>query len=317
MVRDPGSHLAELKPTLITDQGLNDESYSDGDELENMVLELLRGDDPAGRIGELLAGNPPWPIYYHFTPVRHNLLSWFPFRSGASLLEVGSGMGALTGLFCRKVDQVTAVELTARRAAITAWRHRDRENLTAIAGNIDSISLDGQFDYVTAIGVLEYAGKYSASDNPFRDFLTRLRSFIKPGGTLILAIENKFGFKYWSGAREDHTGRLFESLEGYPYQQDIQTFSRGELEALLEAAGFPRTEFYYPQPDFKLPREIFSDSYPPTPAHGIRPGLLPYVDHSQKREYLFNEQLVMDNVIADGGFPFFANSFLVFAGGSS
>lgn len=314
MIIRSGSRLAELKPTLITEQGLNDGSYSDGEELEGMILELLLGDDAAGRIGELLAGNPSWPVYYHFTPVRQNLLSWYPFRADGSLLEVGSGMGALTGLFCEKLAQVTAVELTSRRAEITAWRHRERENLTAIAGNIDGIDLDDRFDYVTSIGVLEYAGKYSASDNPFRDFLARLKSFLRPGGTLVLALENKFGFKYWSGAREDHTGRLFESLEGYPYQDDVRTFSRGELEELLEEAGFPRTEFYYPQPDFKLPREIFSDRYLPTPRHGIRPGLLPYVDHSQDREHLFNEQLVMDNIIADGAFPFFANSFLVFAG---
>lgn len=309
--------MAELKPKLITESAPEDGSYSDGDELEDMVLELLREDDAAGRIGELLDGNPSWPIYYHFTPVRHNLLSWFPFDSSASLLEVGSGMGALTGLFCERVARVTAVELTARRASITAWRHRERDNLTAIAGNIDALGLDEKFDYVTSIGVLEYAGRYSDSGRPFHDFLERLGSLLKPGGSLLLAVENKFGFKYWSGAREDHTGRLFESLEGYPYQKDVQTFGRRELEELLRDAGFPRAEFYYPLPDFKLPREIFSDRYLPAAAHGIRPGLLPYIDHSQEREHLFNEQLVMDAIIAEGSFPFFANSFLVLAGGAS
>ncbi|RJQ45062.1 MAG: class I SAM-dependent methyltransferase [Gaiellales bacterium] len=307
--------MTELKPNLVTGKEDAAGAYSDGDELEEMLLELLRQEDAPARIEELLAGEPSWPFYYHFTPVRRNLLDWFPFREGASLLEVGCGMGALTGLFCERVARVTAVELTARRARITAWRHRERENLTAIAGNIDGVDLGERFDYVTSIGVLEYAGRYSPSDNPFRDFLRRLGSFLKPGGQLLLAIENRFGFKYWSGAREDHTGRLFESLEGYPGQKDVQTFGRAGLEKLLEEAGFPLTEFYYPVPDFKLPREVFSDRYLPTPGHGIRPGMFPYVDHSQEREHLFNEQLVMDALVAEGTFPFFANSFLVVAGG--
>lgn len=307
--------MARFKPKLMTDQGDTSGAYSDGDELERMILELLQGEDATARIEDMLTGQPSWPVYYHFTPVRRNLLSWFGFRNDAALLEVGCGMGALTGLFCDRVARVTAVELTARRTEITAWRHRDRANLTAVAGNIADLEIEGGFDYVTAIGVLEYAGRYSESDNPFRDFLARLRSFLKPGGSLLLAIENKLGFKYWSGAREDHTGRLFESLEGYPYQKDVQTFSRRELESLLGDAGFEKTEFFYPVPDFKLPREIFSDAYPPTPGHGIRPGMFPYTDLSQERELLFNEQLVMDSIIAEGAFPLFANSFLVVAGG--
>lgn len=304
--------MGELRPRLIIEGADDGPAYSDGDELERMLLETVQADDAADRIETLLGGEPSWPLYYHFTPVRHNLLSWYPFRDDTSLLEVGSGMGALTGLFCDRVAAVTAVELTARRASITAWRHRDRDNLTAIAGNIDAIDPGDGFDYVTSIGVLEYAGRYSGSDNPFRDFLVRLRSFLKEDGMLVLAIENKFGFKYWSGAREDHSGRLFESLEGYPFQKEVQTFSRRELETLLIEAGFGNARFYYPLPDFKLPREIFSDDYLPAPGHGIRPGLLPYIDHSQPREHLFNEQLVMDAVVADGSFPFFANSFLVF-----
>lgn len=274
---------------------------------------MVRSDDAPARIERVMASGPFWPMLYHFSPIRENLLNWYPFRNGASLLEVGSGMGALTGLFCRRVARVTAVELTARRATITAYRNHEHENLTAIAGNIDDIELDGAYDYVTSIGVLEYAGRYEDADDPYHAFLERLRSLLSPGGTLILAIENRFGLKYWSGAREDHSGEPYQSLEGCYGRDGIQTFSRNGLESLLQRAGFESMDFFYPVPDFKLPQEIFSDTYLPTLNHNIRPGIYPYADHSQPREHLFNERLVSDSIVAEGVFPFFANSFLVFA----
>ena len=30
-----------------------------------------------------------------------------------------------------------------------------------------------------------------------------------------MAIENKLGLKYWSGCKEDHTGRYFEGVSKY------------------------------------------------------------------------------------------------------
>jgi SAM-dependent methyltransferase len=303
----------DLKPELILAEDAGDPRYSDGDDLEDSLLEIVQGDDAPARIEEMIRSGPPWPVLYHFSPIRENLLDWYPFRPEASLLEVGSGMGALTGLFCRKVKRVTAVELTARRATITAYRHHDRENLRVIAGNIDGIGSGEGYDYVTSIGVLEYAGRYDDTRDPFASFLMRLRSFLAPEGVLILAIENRFGLKYWSGAREDHSGEPYQSLEGYYRKDDVRTFSRKGLEALLMRAGFGGTEFYYPVPDFKLPQEIFSDTYPPTMDHNIRAGAFPYADHSQPREYLFNERLVSDSIISEDSFPFFANSFLVFA----
>ena len=37
--------------------------------------------------------------------------------------------------------------------------------------------------------------------NPFENFLKKIKSLLKPDGKLIVAIENKYGLKYWCGAR--------------------------------------------------------------------------------------------------------------------
>ncbi|MBY0346485.1 MAG: class I SAM-dependent methyltransferase, partial [Neisseriaceae bacterium] len=165
-----------------------------------------------------------------------------------------------------------------------------------------------KFDYVTLIGVLEYAGKFTEGDTPFKTFLENIKSYLKPNGKLLLAIENKFGLKYWAGAREDHTGRLFDGIEGYPNDKGIQTFGRLELETLIKSVGFKTTHFYYPMPDYKLPKTIYSDDYLPTQSD-LFDTQSPNFD--QDRYALFNESYAFKEIIKNQQFPFFANSFFV------
>lgn len=279
--------------------------YSDGP-IEDEILSLL----DAGPITlKTLAGDNRWPLLYHFSPERHNLLDWFPFDVQGNLLEVGAGCGALTGLFCDKLSCVRAVELSLKRSQIIHKRHHSRQNLRITAGNLLDISNLGLFKYITLIGVLEYAAVITNSSEPHLSLLKHLFELLPPGGRLLLAIENKFGLKYFAGAPEDHTGRYFDGIEGYPSGAKVLTFSREELGRLLKKAGFARCDFYYPHPDYKLPREIFSDVYLPSvaePLHGA-----PNYDHRRLR--MMDESRAWKSIIQAGKFDFFANSFLVVA----
>lgn len=288
------------------------DDYSDG-ESEQELLGLFRDPESGSKISEILK-DPSWPMRYHLSEVRKNLLSWYPFRRGSNVLEVGAGCGALTGLLCDRAESVTAVELTKMRAEILHARHESRSNLEIYAGNLKAMQFEKKFDYVTCIGVLEYAGRFSGGDEPYAAFLQLLRSYMRSGGTLVLAIENKFGLKYWAGAKEDHTGRAYESIENYPNRQGVATFSKPEISELLLSNGFTKLQFFYPQPDYKLPTEIFSDQYLPTTNHNLRAGLFPFVDHSNKRDIVFNEMLANQALVESKMFDFFANSFLIFAG---
>ena len=287
------------------------DEYSDGD-VENELLSLFKSTDVENKILEILNNNPNWPTRYHLSPIRENLLNWYDFNPQASLLEIGAGCGALTGLFCKKLKKVTAIELSERRADIIRHRNKDKKNLTINVGNLNDMESEEKFDYITLIGVLEYAGRFTHTKNPFIDFLKNVRKSLKDDGTLIIAIENKFGLKYWAGVREDHTGKFFDSIENYNDQKEIQTFGNEELKTLLSNSGYGKIDFYYPMPDYKLPIEIFSDEYLPTEDHNIRLGMFPVQDFSNSREFLLNEKLVMDNIIKNKQFSFFANSFLIF-----
>ena len=283
------------------------------DSSEEELLKIYSSKSPEVKAKKILASNPPWPLLYHLSPARENLLNWYTFPPEASLLEVGAGCGALTGLFCEALKKVTALELTKERANIIALRYKEANNLEVIAGNVENFRPREKFDFVTSVGVLEYAGLYLKGNAPHKEFLLKLRTLLKPGGTFILAIENRLGLKYWSGCVEDHTGVGFDSIHGYPSETGIRTFSRSELKNLLKQAGFAKQESYYPVPDYKLPVEIYSSRFLPGEKKLFALGLFPSPARGGQREFLFSEHLAMYSLAKNKLFEDFSNSLLVFA----
>lgn len=278
--------------------------YSDGD-VEEEILKICESGRP---LVEVLMEGQDWPILYHLSDIRENILDWYDFNPDASLLEIGAGCGALTGLFCRAVKKVVGVDLSKRRCTINATRNGAKGNLELLVGNFEDIDFHEQYDYVTLIGVLEYSGYYiSDSDNPYRTMLKKVKSLLKPGGKLFIAIENKFGLKYFAGASEDHTGGIFDGIANYQKGEKVYTFSRPEISVLLGSVGFSHNEFYYPMPDYKLPKMIYSDKHLPAP------GTLKYHTGAFDRErfHFFDERITYDRLIKDGQFAYFANSFLI------
>lgn len=282
--------------------------YSDG-EIEDKLLEIVTRCDNEEEIYQELLINDEWPVLYHLSPIRHNILEWYDFDKNASILEIGAGCGAISGLFCQKLDRVVALDLSKKRSLINANRNKRYKNLEIIVANFEDVAIDEKFDYVSLIGVLEYAIYYIDSPKPFVDMLKKVKEFLKPGGKLLLAIENKYGLKYWAGATEDHTGNLFDGIQGYENVERVRTFSKGSLEKLLREAGFEKCDFYYPYPDYKLPLEIFSEES--IPQKGDIKTAAPSYDRD--RISLFNEVQAFDSICEDGLFEEFANSFLVIA----
>ena len=285
------------------------DEYSDGN-IEDTLLRIVQNNDS---YEDVLICERDWPLLYHLSPIRENLLEWYDFGRGKSLLEIGSGCGGITGLFCRKCDRVVAVDLSRRRSMINAWRNKTADNLEIMVGNFEDIQIEEQFDYVTLIGVLEYSIYYINSDSPFVDMLKKAKKYLKPGGKLIVAIENKYGIKYWAGAREDHTGNLMDGLMGYPGVERVRTFSKEGLERLLGEAGYTDVAFYYPLPDYKLPLEVYSEKYLPK----TYPVIHNAPNYDRERYSFFDEEKVMNELIREGKFEMFANAFLVFCEGGA
>ena len=282
------------------------DSYCDGDTEKDVISYLKEyGEEGYAKIFEK---DIRWPVYYHITPIRKNILKWYPFKENAEVLEIGAGMGAITNILCDKVTHVTAVELSKQRASAIIERCQDKNNLELIIGNFNDIKFDKKFDYITLIGVLEYAPLYTNSDNPFKSFLDYIKTLLKDDGKLLIAIENQMGIKYFSGAPEDHTGKIFDGITGYENKNGIRTFGKLELTNLLKNSGFDNTKFYYPLPDYKLPTKIFSDEYMPNDT--TINDYTPYVANDNFG-VIFDEKKVYSELIKNNMFENMANSFFV------
>lgn len=270
------------------------------------------------KISQLLLNNLPWEIFYHLTPKRKALLNWFDFQKNKSLLEIGAGCGALTGLFLEKGLIVTAQELEKQRGEIIKRRFKGENNLTVKTGNFAEFSSTKKFDYITLIGVLEYAGRFynpsinfnNKTNKPFIDLVSFAKSFLKKNGTLFIAIENKLGLKYLTGFPEDHYGLLYEGIHSYPHYNGISTFSKNEIENILIKAGLKNILFYYPFPDYKTPSICLSEDFFYQKNQSITT-LYPTQSHQLSVTSDINEPLFAQVLYNEKILHHFSNSFLI------
>lgn len=284
--------------------------YCDGAS-EDALLELVQK-IPEQEYPQAIREACSWEVLYHLSDLRENIVEWIPMDKSMKVLEVGSGCGAITGSLARKAGSVTCVDLSRKRSLINAYRHRDCDNVTIHVGNFSDIEpeLPQDYDYVCLIGVFEYGQSYIGGDTPFTDFYKIIKKHVKPGGRVVIAIENKLGLKYWAGCREDHVGAFFAGLEDYPEGGAARTFSRNGLERILKECGEEDIHFYYPYPDYKFMTMLYSDRY--LPKVGELSNNLRNFDRD--RMLLFDEKRVFDMLIREGMFAQYSNSFLVVAG---
>lgn len=232
--------------------------------------------------------------------------------SRPKVLEVGSGCGAITGALARKAGSVTCVDLSKKRSMINAYRHRECENITIHVGNFKDIEphLPRDYDFIFLIGVFEYGQSYIGGDTPYEDFLKMLLSHLAYGGRIVIAIENKYGLKYFAGCQEDHLGTYYSGLENYVDGGCVRTFSRQGLERIFRSCGVEEYHFYYPYPDYKFMSALYSDEY--LPGKGELYNNLRNLD--MERMIVFDENSAFDGISEDGLFSVFSNSYLAVIG---
>ncbi len=286
--------------------------YSDGD-VEDELLDIVKH-RPSSEYGDIIAQRASWPLLYHLSPLRGNILEWVPFPAGktAKVLEVGSGCGAVTGVLSAKAASVTCVELSRKRSLINAYRHRECDNILIRVGNFKDMEpkLERDYDFICLTGVFEYGQSYIGGDAPYEDYLKLLLGHLAPGGRILIAIENKYGLKYFAGCKEDHLGTYFSGIENYPGGERVRTFGRNGLERIFQSCGVKEYHFYYPYPDYKFMKMLYSDEYLPGKgelAYNIR-------NFDRDRMLLFDEKRAFDGLTEEGLFPLFSNSYLAVIG---
>lgn len=287
-----------------------EDKYCDGD-IEDTLLEIARERSSVEFQG-IIEESKSWPILYHLSPLRENIVEWLPINKNMKVLEVGSGCGAITGALSRKAGRVTCCDLSLKRSKINAYRHMECDNVTIHVGNFTDVEadLDRDYDFICLIGVFEYAKGYMGTEDPYGDFLKLLKTHIKPGGNIAIAIENKFGLKYWAGCKEDHLGTYFSSIENYKQGGVVRTFTDKGLMDIVKRCGFGQYRMYYPYPDYKFMVDLYSDKR--LPHKGECKNNLRNMDRD--RMQLFNEKDAFDSIIDEGLFHLYSNSYMMIIG---
>ncbi|MBQ7943853.1 MAG: class I SAM-dependent methyltransferase [Lachnospiraceae bacterium] len=287
-----------------------EDKYSDG-AIEDELLEIIQN-HPVEEYPEIIEKKKSWPIFYHLSPFRTNIIDWLPIKKTDRVLEIGSGCGALTGALAKKAAHVTCIELSKKRSLMNAYRNQDKDNITIMVGNFQEIEphLPCDYDYVLLVGVFEYGQSYIGGATPYEDFMRICNQHRGKDGKMIIAIENKFGLKYWAGCREDHNAQFFSGIEGYPHGGSARTFTKKGLEKIMKTVGISEYSFYYPYPDYKFMSTIYSDQY--LPKKGELSTNLRNFDRD--RMLLFDEKRAFDQIIDEEEFSLFSNSYLVVVG---
>ena len=272
-------------------------------ELVKKLLDICE----SSSVEEALRTSDSWQVLYHLSPVRENLLEWYSFQENAQLLEIGAEAGALTGFFARHTERVVALESDSELMRVNRQRNHDYRNIEYRTGTIDQIPEQKMFDYVALIGGLDRAAEYISQEEPYEKLLRFCNEHLRENGVLILAADNKMGMKYWAGAPEHSSGVPFAGINNA--SDTNSPFTKDELEEVLNQCGFPNQEFYYPVPDFRFAATLYSDGFLPQRGE-LRPGNRVYEAGGYQ---FFEEDLAYDIVCRDRKFPYFADSFLIFA----
>ena len=288
----------------------------------NKYEELLNIIKTEPDLERFLTHESDWEYLFNLSKIRWNVLEWFDFDAEGALLELGAGCGALSGLFSERLQSVVALTATEEEKTINQARNGEYDNLTIMSEeefllkkkeselskenrkqaetseekaldenpsakdgeNLQEISRfqTDNFDYVTIIG------------NFTLDKLQQAAAALKTGGTLIIATDNKYAMKYWSGDERP---------------EDTTLYTKSQLLGQIKYRGFDNIKFYYPIPDYIFPMEIYSEKNLPKKGD-IRTATPSYL---KDKILTLDEVKTFDMVIEDHKFEEYANSFIVVA----
>ena len=171
----------------------------------------------------------------HFVLDNKLMLEWYPHRvvamaTGASLLELGLGHGYSTAFFAQHFAPYKVIEGSPEM--IARFRSRFRlSDVDVVQGFFEAFETEERFDNIAMGFVLEHV------DDPAL-LLRHYRRFLKPGGSIFIAVPNSESLH----RRFGHEAGLLPDLEhlseadlGFGHQR---YFCLRTLSALVEAEGY-------------------------------------------------------------------------------
>ncbi|MBF0543331.1 MAG: class I SAM-dependent methyltransferase [Candidatus Riflebacteria bacterium] len=203
-------------------------------------------------------------------------------------IDYGCMWGALTIPLAKRTNSVIGIDQTLESLELLKVRTVEEklDNIELVCADLRRLpEFEKKFDVSIVNGVLEwipekgmielssYYGKFQEvnySENPGEQqkiFLGYVSRQLNPGGKIYLAIENRYDWKMFFGAKDPHTNLAFSTIAprwlanliskwklGRTYVNWIYSFY--EIKRLLKAVGFCRVELFAAFPDYRFPEII-------------------------------------------------------------
>lgn len=221
--------------------------------------------------------------------IRKGLFNWYDFRLNSRILYIGEDEDVYFHIL--QSLSLDAVNASAEFVKNEEWQKK---------------YVDG-FDYIIAVRILEIL------ENPV-GILKIWKSLLKPDGTLLLGMNNRYGLKYFCGDRDPYTERNFDGIEGYrrayAKKEDKFTgrcYSREEMREMLLKAGWENIQFFSVLSDLDNPRLIYGEDS--LPNEDLSNRLFP--TYHYPNSVFLEEESLYDGLIKNGMFHQMANAYLV------
>lgn len=227
-----------------------------------------------------------------FSPKRGAGLEFLETSGEEYCLDCGCMWGAISIALAKRCKYVVGMDQTLDSLRFLKSRLQqeqisnvdlvctDLRQIPIFKNKFDIIVINGVLEWIPEVGdieLTEYFGKKRSKKyklSPYsmqKSFLERVNNNLSSSGKLYLAIENRFDFKQFLGAKDPHANLLGVSVLprrmsniisqiklGRPYVNWLYSF--GSLKSLLNSSGFSKVNLYACFPDYRLPEIITSYS---------------------------------------------------------
>ncbi len=163
------------------------------------------------------------------------VLDWMAGSEGLTILDAGCG----TGWLCAQLAPFGDVVGTDLADDVIARAQERWPELRFVAGDVMTVDVGADFDVVVTLEVLSHVPDRAA-------FLDRVRNWLRPGGRLLLATQNRPVLTRFNRIPPAGPGQIRHWVD------------RRELRRLLTDAGFTIDELFVvtPQADHGLMRVV-------------------------------------------------------------
>lgn len=213
---------------------------------------------------------------------RSSWTSLLPVPYESTVLDIGSGLGAITHGLAYSYSKVISMEAIPERVRFSSIRREQEglDNVETIQSTVRNMPFfDESFDLVVMNGILEWVGEWDTSAAPGQiqlQVLKKINKLLRPGGMVFIGIENRIGYNLFFGGM-DHSGIAYTSLmprkaasiylklksPRHHRNKDMKkteyrtyTYSKTGYRRLLAGADFGSISFYYPVPGYNQPHII-------------------------------------------------------------